>query len=116
MEARVTKVARVSARFSKSLARRRFWCEPGAGALDYPAARQDDEALRVVALFDDLHAQPQHLCHATSTCQALQPPSAQISSSQGKRRRILSRTSSRDEQLGPDRPQTPSRWNLRKML
>jgi hypothetical protein len=42
MEARVTKVARVSARFSKSLARR--W-------------------VHVVAPLDDLHAQQRHLCH-----------------------------------------------------
>jgi hypothetical protein len=43
MLARVTKVARVSARFSKSLARRRF--------------------LHVVAPLDDLHAQDGHFGH-----------------------------------------------------
>jgi hypothetical protein len=46
-----TKVARVSARFSKSLARRRF--RPN----QEKAAREDDEALHVVAALDDLHAQ-----------------------------------------------------------
>ena len=49
-------------KFSKSLARRRF-AEPGEGALDHPAARQDDEALHVVAPLDDFHAQQRHLCH-----------------------------------------------------
>jgi hypothetical protein len=29
----------------------------------HPAARQDDEALQVVAALDDLHAQQRHLCH-----------------------------------------------------
>ena len=29
----------------------------------HPAPRQDDEALRVVALLDDLHAQRRHPCH-----------------------------------------------------
>ena len=32
--------------------------EPGEGALDHPAARQDDEAPHVVAPLNDLHAQP----------------------------------------------------------
>jgi hypothetical protein len=63
MEARVTKVARVSARFSKSLARRRLASEPGEGALDHPAARQDDKALPVVARLDDLRAQSRYSCH-----------------------------------------------------
>jgi hypothetical protein len=31
--------------------------------LDHPAARQDDEALYVIAPLDDLQAQPRHLCH-----------------------------------------------------
>src|SRR6266446_4939337 len=66
--------------------------EPGEGAFHHPAARQNDEALHVVAPLDDLHAQQRHLCHPASTCQALLPPSAHMSSSQGKRRRILSRT------------------------
>jgi hypothetical protein len=37
--------------------------EPGEGALDHPTARQNDEALRVVAPLDDLRAQQRHLCH-----------------------------------------------------
>ena len=37
--------------------------EPGEGALNHPAARQNDEAPHVVALLDDLHAQPRRLCH-----------------------------------------------------
>src|SRR6516164_6177577 len=37
--------------------------EPGEGALDHAAARQDDEAPHVVAPLDDLHAQPWHLSH-----------------------------------------------------
>jgi hypothetical protein len=40
MEARVTKVARVSVRFSKSLAKTPVASEPGERALDNPAARQ----------------------------------------------------------------------------
>jgi hypothetical protein len=45
MDARVTKVARISARFSEFLARRRF-CQnqEKVRSLDHPAARQDDEA------------------------------------------------------------------------
>ena len=40
--------------------------EPGEGALDHPAPRQDDEALRVAAPLDDLHAQLRHLGHRSS--------------------------------------------------
>ena len=55
-------MARVSVTFSKSLARRRL--RPNQeSALDKPAARQDDEALHVVAPLDDLHTQRRHLCH-----------------------------------------------------
>jgi len=61
MEARATKAPRVSARFSKSL-ETPVASEPGESALDHRAARQDDEALRVVAPLDDLHAQPRHFC------------------------------------------------------
>ena len=69
MEARVTKVARVPQRS------RNPWQTPVAPAqekvLDHPAARQDDEALHVVAPLDDLHAQQRHLCHRSVNCQAL---------------------------------------------
>src|ERR1700724_1612302 len=41
--------------------------EPGEGALDHPAAGQDDGAPHVVAPFDDLHAQQGHLCHRSVT-------------------------------------------------
>lgn len=56
METRVTKMAGVSARFSKSLGSPSVVPEPGEGAFDYPAARQHHEALRVRAPLDDLQA------------------------------------------------------------
>jgi hypothetical protein len=37
--------------------------EPGEGALDHPAARQDDKALPVVARLNDLRAQSRYSCH-----------------------------------------------------
>src|SRR5439155_10252886 len=40
----------------------------------HPAPRQDDEALRVVAVLDDLYAQRRYPCHR----RALWPPSAEI--------------------------------------
>src|SRR4051794_5660372 len=51
------KAARVSARFSKSLAKAAVASEPREGPLDHPAAGQHDEALRVIAALDDLDAQ-----------------------------------------------------------
>ena len=57
MEARVTKVAGVSARFSKSLARHRLRPNQEKVHSTTPAARQDDEAFHVVAPFDDLRAE-----------------------------------------------------------
>jgi hypothetical protein len=54
MEARVTRAARVSARFSKALGETPVSSEPGEGALDHPTAQQNDEALLVVAPLDDL--------------------------------------------------------------
>ncbi len=62
MEATVTKAARVSARFSKSLASRRL--RPNQEKVrSTTEAWQDEEGLRVVAPLDDLQAQPRHLCH-----------------------------------------------------
>jgi hypothetical protein len=55
----VTKVASVSARFSKSLARRRF--RPNQEKVR--STTQRHEALHVVAPLDDRQAQPRHLCH-----------------------------------------------------
>jgi hypothetical protein len=88
----VTKVATVSVRFSKFLARRRFTPEPGEGAFDHPAAWQHDKALHVVAQLDDLHAQPWHLCQGGINLPCIVAAIGQISSSRGKRRRILSST------------------------
>jgi len=56
-------MARVSARFSKSLASRRLRPNQGKGPLDHPAARQHDETLHVVAPVDDRQTQPRHSCH-----------------------------------------------------
>src|SRR6516225_10088107 len=85
MEARVTKLARVSPRFSKSLARRRF--------------RPNQEKVRSTTQRRGRTTKPfmsslrlRFAFAAASTCHSLLPPSAQISSSQGKHRRILSRT------------------------
>ena len=36
--------------------------EPPRNMTAHPAPRQDDEALRVAAPLDDLHAQPRHFC------------------------------------------------------
>ena len=58
MEASVTKVAVLEV-----LGETPVSSEPGEGALDHPATRQDDEALDVVAPLDDRQAQPRHLCH-----------------------------------------------------
>src|SRR6516164_11355997 len=56
MEASVTKVARVSAMFSQSLARPRF--RPSQeNAVHHPAAWREDEALRVVTSLCDRQAQ-----------------------------------------------------------
>jgi hypothetical protein len=62
MEARVTKLARVSARFLRSLARRRF--RPSEEKVCSTEGRgRTAEALRVIAPLDDLHAQHRHRCH-----------------------------------------------------
>ena len=56
-------VARVSVRFSKSLARRRFRPSQEKVHSTTPAARQDDEAVHGVAPPNDLHAQRRYFCH-----------------------------------------------------
>src|SRR5207253_101901 len=61
MEARVTKVARVSVRFSKSLSRRRLRPNQEKGRSTTQRRGRDDEALHVVAPLDDLHTQRRHL-------------------------------------------------------
>src|SRR5205807_8856518 len=62
MEARVTKVARVSVRFSKALSRRRLRPNQEKGRSTSQRRGRDDEALHVVAPLDDLHTQRRHLC------------------------------------------------------
>jgi hypothetical protein len=62
MEAKVTKVARVSVRFSKSLARRRLHPNQEKGRPTTQRRGRDDEALHVDAPLDDLHTQRRHLC------------------------------------------------------
>ena len=56
-------VARVSVRFSKSLARRRFRPSQEKVRSTTPAARQDDEAVHGVAPPNDLHAKRRYFCH-----------------------------------------------------
>jgi hypothetical protein len=63
MEARVTKVASHLGKVLEVLGETPVSSEPAEGALDHPAARQDDKALHVVAPLDDLYAQQRHLCH-----------------------------------------------------
>src|ERR1700736_463948 len=63
MKATVTKAARVSARFSKYLARRRF--RPNQEKVRSTTQRRGrtTKPLQVVAALDDLHAQQRHLGH-----------------------------------------------------
>ena len=63
IEARVTKGGQGFREVLEVLGEAPVAPEPGEGALDHPAARQDDEALYIVAPFDDLQAQPWHHCH-----------------------------------------------------
>jgi hypothetical protein len=93
MEARVTKVARVSARFSKSLARRRFRPNQEKVRSTSPAARQDDEAFHVVAALDDLPAQDRHFSHGSLNLPGVVAAIGPDQFGPGKRRRILSSTS-----------------------
>ena len=76
MEARVTKLAGVSARFSKSLARHRFRPNQEKARSTTPAARRDDEAPHVVVALDDLDRSSGTFATAASTCLGLSPPSA----------------------------------------
>src|SRR5260370_3073610 len=62
MQASVTKARRVSARFSKSLARRRLRPNQEKVRSTTPAG-QHDKALHLVAPLDDPHMQRRHLCH-----------------------------------------------------
>jgi hypothetical protein len=61
MEARVTRVGRVSGRVSKSLVRRRL--RPNHENVRSSTQRRGRTTLHVVAPLDDLHAQQPHLCH-----------------------------------------------------
>jgi hypothetical protein len=69
MEARVTKVAKVSK--VREILRGGDFGRTRRSALDYPAVRQDDNASQVIPPLDDLHAQDWTLATAASTCQAL---------------------------------------------
>jgi hypothetical protein len=71
MEARVSKAAKGFGKVLEILGETPVASKPGEGALDHPAARQDDEAPHVVAPFDDLDAQRRHLRHLSVNCQAL---------------------------------------------
>jgi hypothetical protein len=64
---RATKVARVL----EVLGVTPVSSEPREDALDHPTARQDDEALHVVAPLDDLHAQDRHLGNGSINLPAL---------------------------------------------
>ena len=65
IEASVTKVGQGFGKVLKVLGVTPVSAEPGEGALDHPAARQDDEALHVVAPLDDRQALSRHLCHGS---------------------------------------------------
>ena len=67
--------------------------EPGEGPLDDLAARGDDKAHHVPARFAICMRSNGTFATAAWTYQALRPQSAQISSSQGQRLRILWRIS-----------------------
>jgi hypothetical protein len=72
MQARVTKVGRVSARFSKILGETPVASEPGERALDDPAARQNDEAPDMSSLRLTISMRSSGtFATAASTCQAL---------------------------------------------
>jgi hypothetical protein len=92
MDARVTKAARVWARFLEVLGEAAISPEPREGALDHPATRDDHETVHVVAPLDDLHAQHWHLSHGRFNLPRVVAAIGPVNSSQRKRRRIFSRT------------------------
>jgi|GEM_PF-6210146 len=63
MEARVNEGGQGFGEVLEVLGETTVSSEPREGALDHPAARQDDEGFRVVAPLDDLRAQDRHLGH-----------------------------------------------------
>src|SRR5271169_2890061 len=85
MEARVTKVARVSARFSKSLARRRFRPNHEKVRSTIQRRGRTTKAFASLLRLTICVRKTGTLATAASTCQALYRPSAQINSSHGKR-------------------------------
>jgi len=92
MEARVAKPARVSARFSKSLGDAGF-VRTRKRCAWHPTAPRDDKALHVVAALDDLHAQQRCLCYRSFNLPRVVAAVGPDQFGQGKRLRILLRTS-----------------------
>jgi hypothetical protein len=108
IEASVTKVARVSAGFSKSWRDASFG-RPGEGALDYPAALQDARpfmsSLRLTISMRRRGALPPHV-NLPRVVAGIGP----INSSHGKRGRILWRTS-----RAPSRSWIAAEWTMTRI-